>query len=143
MTYCSYCEEWAVIRIPAEPAAVCLEHALEYWTGLLSYAREQHAEPSESPEAHAACPVCHELSAARARTMAAIDAAGPAPEQPLLRPVPHRVAAPEPLRLASARRATNVATITARVKRDIAADEPLRDHGPAVILTRGLRAFSA
>ena len=102
MTYCSYCKEWAVIDIPANPAPVCLEHALEFWTGLLTYARE-HSELSEPLETHATCAVCRELSEARARAMAAIDAAGPPPQH----------AAREPLRLASTRRTPNVARITA------------------------------
>src|SRR6476661_1564064 len=36
MTYCSYCDECAVSQIPAHPAQVCLQHAVEFWTGLLT-----------------------------------------------------------------------------------------------------------
>jgi hypothetical protein len=100
MTHCSYCEEWAVINIPANPAPVCLDHALEFWTGLLTYARE-HAEPSGPLQTHAACEVCRELSAATARVMAAADAASSRPPRP----------APAPLRLAS-RRTPDVTRIT-------------------------------
>jgi hypothetical protein len=108
MTYCSYCEEWAVIDIPANPAPVCLDHALEYWRGLLTYAREQHSEPSEPLTTHVSCGVCQELSAARARVLTAIEAAGPVPQQPgLERPASVRVTR-EPLRLASSRQANAV-----------------------------------
>src|SRR5204863_4364824 len=34
MAYCAYCDEWAVIAIPTNPSPVCLEHAVEFWTGL-------------------------------------------------------------------------------------------------------------
>jgi len=98
MAYCTYCDEWAVIDIPANPSPVCLEHAVEFWTGLLTYARE-HSEHAEPLKTHAACAICHELSAARARTM---DAADPAPAPPV---------APRPLRLASTRRTPNVVRI--------------------------------
>ena len=104
MAYCAYCDEWAVIDIPATPSPVCLEHAVEFWTGLLTYARERskHAEPLKT---HAACATCKELSAARARAMDAVDAAGRAPAPP---------AAPRPLRLASTRRTPNLVRIASR-----------------------------
>ena len=101
MAYCTYCDEWAVIDIPANPSPVCLEHAVEFWTGLLTYARE-HSEQAEPLKTHAACAICNELSAARARTMDAVDVAGPAPAQPV---------APRTLRLASTRRKPNVVRI--------------------------------
>jgi hypothetical protein len=102
MAYCSYCDERAVIDIPAIPSPVCLEHAVEFWTGVLAYARE-HSEHAEPRNTHATCAICKELTAARARTMDAADAAAPAPSQP---------AAPPPLRLASTRRTPNVVSIS-------------------------------
>jgi len=101
MAYCSYCDEQAVVDIPAYPSQVCLEHAVEFWTGVLTYARErsEHAKPLKT---HATCAICKELSAARIRTMDAVDVAVPAPAQP---------AATPPLRLASTRRTPNVVTI--------------------------------
>ena len=101
MAYCSYCDERAVVEIPAIPSSVCLEHAVEFWTGLLIYARErsEHAEPLKT---HAACAICTELSAARTRTMAAVDAPRPTPAQPAVH---------GPLHLASTRRTPNVARI--------------------------------
>jgi len=127
MTYCSYCDECAVSQIPAHPAQVCLQHAVEFWTGLLTYAREQHSEPSETSASHATCAVCMELTAARNRMMAATDAAGhPAQPPEVERVTPatvrtkrvgsERVAAgrlvPEPLHLAS-QRAPSAVTISA------------------------------
>jgi hypothetical protein len=103
MAYCSYCHEWAVLDIPANPSAVCLEHAVEFWTGLLTYARE-HSEHAEPLKTHAACAICKELSAVRTRTMDAAGAAGPAPARP---------DAPRPLHLASTRRTPNVVRIAA------------------------------
>jgi hypothetical protein len=39
MIHCAYCGARATVQIPAEPAGVCLTHAIEFWTGLLAYAR--------------------------------------------------------------------------------------------------------
>jgi hypothetical protein len=74
---------------------------VEFWTGLLTYARER-SEHSEPLKIHATCAICQELSAVRARTIDAVDAAGPAPAQP---------AAPRPLRLASSRPTPKVVRI--------------------------------
>ncbi len=104
MAYCPYCDEWATIEIPANPSPVCLEHAVEFWTGLLTYARQRSEHSAEPLKTHAACAICKELSAARARTMDAVDVAGLAPAQP---------AAPRPLRLASARRTPKIIRIAA------------------------------
>jgi hypothetical protein len=103
MAYCSYCDERAVVDIPAIPSPVCLEHAVEFWTGVLAYAR-QHAEHAEPMKTHATCAICKELSAARARTIGAAVAAVPTPPQP---------AAPRALRLASTRRTANVVSTAA------------------------------
>ena len=103
-TYCSYCDEQAVSEIPANPGAVCLEHALEFWTGLLTYVRAQQSEPSEPLASHATCAVCKELSASRVQTIAAVEAAGPAAQRPVLQLVVPEQVARVPLRLASARR---------------------------------------
>jgi hypothetical protein len=98
MMYCSYCDDAAVSQIPAYPGQVCLQHAVEFWSGLLAYARQQHSQPSEPIVSHATCAVCMELTAERARTSAAIDASGHEPQRPALervkseRLVPQRVA---------------------------------------------------
>jgi hypothetical protein len=39
--YCAYCRQSAVLRIPSVPEHVCREHAMEFWTGLLAYAKER------------------------------------------------------------------------------------------------------
>jgi hypothetical protein len=41
MMSCPYCGRRATTKIVSWPDEVCLEHALEFWTGLLAYAREQ------------------------------------------------------------------------------------------------------
>jgi hypothetical protein len=104
MAYCSYCDEWAVIDIPANPSSVCLEHAVEFWTGLLTYARQRSEHSSEPLKTHAACAICKELSATRARAIDAVDVADPAPAE---------AAAARPLRLASARRTPKIVRIAA------------------------------
>jgi len=43
MRRCAYCERAATTRIVAHPEHVCFEHALEFWTGLLVYARDRAA----------------------------------------------------------------------------------------------------
>ena len=43
--HCNYCHSPATARIPSVASEVCLTHAIEFWTGLLAYAKE-HA-PSE------------------------------------------------------------------------------------------------
>jgi hypothetical protein len=40
MTYCAYCGQRATTTIVSCPEKVCFEHALEFWTGLLVYARD-------------------------------------------------------------------------------------------------------
>jgi hypothetical protein len=40
---CAYCTQTATLRIPAFPETVCCEHAIEFWTGLLTYARDERA----------------------------------------------------------------------------------------------------
>ena len=37
---CAYCTHEAILRIPAIPGEVCRPHAIEFWTGLLTYAKE-------------------------------------------------------------------------------------------------------
>jgi hypothetical protein len=41
MRKCPYCGEHATVEIPAIPSRVCITHALEYWTGLLTYAKDR------------------------------------------------------------------------------------------------------
>jgi hypothetical protein len=52
------------------PARVCAEHAREFWTGLLAYAHARSG-PCVSLERMCDCPLCGELSAEQARTLAA------------------------------------------------------------------------
>jgi hypothetical protein len=40
MTCCAYCRRRATETIVSYPERVCFEHALEFWTGLLVYARD-------------------------------------------------------------------------------------------------------
>ena len=37
---CNYCPKLATQRIPAVHGDACLAHTIEFWTGFLTYARE-------------------------------------------------------------------------------------------------------
>jgi hypothetical protein len=65
------------MRIVSNPEQVCVEHALEYWAGLLLYARE-HSDPCVKDERPCTCRACEELNASCLRAFA-IAAAGPSP----------------------------------------------------------------
>ena len=69
MTTCSYCSQPATATIIANPQRVCLEHALEFWTGLLAYTRGRSGECVKNQE-ECACPLCAELSADQLRKAA-------------------------------------------------------------------------
>jgi len=45
MKVCSYCGKPATVRIFSDPEQVCVQHAIEFWTGLLAYTRERSARP--------------------------------------------------------------------------------------------------
>jgi hypothetical protein len=63
----------------SHPEEVCLEHALEFWTGLLVYARHP-LEPCVKHERLCACRLCEELSAGYLRTVAiALSGRSPGP----------------------------------------------------------------
>jgi hypothetical protein len=66
------------MTIVATPQRVCLEHALEFWTGLLVFARDQ-TEPCVKHEGLCICRSCEESSASTRRAIA-IAAAGPPPQ---------------------------------------------------------------
>ena len=78
MVCCAYCGEPATLRIVSNPEQVCLEHALEFWTGLLDYVRE-HSEPCVKHEGTCTCRSCEELCASYLRA-SAVAAAGPSPQ---------------------------------------------------------------
>ena len=65
------------MRIVANPEHVCFEHALEFWAGLMLYARGR-SDPCVKNEQLCTCRACEELSASYLRAIA-IAAAGPAP----------------------------------------------------------------
>ena len=67
----------ATMTIIAIPAQVCLVHALEFWTGLLDYARGRSG-PCVKNERECACPLCEDLSAEQLRHFA-IASVGPSP----------------------------------------------------------------
>src|SRR6185295_4557346 len=104
MMTCAYCEREATMRIVANPEHVCLEHAVEFWRGLLGFTKENAppAVPVEAHESSCSCQSCEELSAAYLRAVAAaaafeestasarhaiaIAAAGPSPTEDELYP---------------------------------------------------------
>ena len=65
------------MTIVAIPTAVCPTHAIEFWTGLLAYARERSA-PCLCEMAVCECPRCDELTASQLRAFA-IASVGPSP----------------------------------------------------------------
>jgi hypothetical protein len=77
MMCCAYCGQPATMKIVSNPEQVCLYHALEFWTGLLVYARDRSA-PCVKEEGVCACPSCEELGASYLRAIA-IAVAGPSP----------------------------------------------------------------
>ena len=77
MTTCAYCAQEATVTIVSTPSQVCLEHALEFWTGLLAYTRDRSAQCVKD-EMPCTCPVCEEVSESRLRR-AAIASVGPSP----------------------------------------------------------------
>jgi hypothetical protein len=46
MMSCAFCKEPATTKVVSNPEQVCLEHALEFWTGLLDHVRDC-GDPSE------------------------------------------------------------------------------------------------
>ena len=64
------------MKIVSNPEQVCFEHALEFWTGLLVYARDR--SDCAKHERLCTCRSCKELSASYLRAVA-IAAAGPSP----------------------------------------------------------------
>ena len=45
------------MQIVSNPERVCLEHALEFWTGLLAYAQD-HSDPCVRQERLCTCRLC-------------------------------------------------------------------------------------
>jgi len=75
MTCCAYCEREATTTIVSNPERVCLEHALEFWTGLLAYARDRRRDPCMKYEGFCTCTACEELRQFRLQPVATNDAA--------------------------------------------------------------------
>ena len=69
MTSCSYCNKPATATILANPHRVCLEHAVEFWTGLLDYTRGRSG-PCVKHEMMCECPLCLEMDASLLRASA-------------------------------------------------------------------------
>ena len=69
MTTCPYCQQPATMTILATPDRVCLEHALEFWTGLVGYTRGRSA-PCVKHQERCGCPLCEEQHAAQLRAFA-------------------------------------------------------------------------
>jgi hypothetical protein len=78
MTSCSYCDQPATMMIVSNPEPVCLVHGLEFWTGLLGYARDRRQDYCVKDERLCSCQSCQELDAPYVRA-AAIAAAGLSP----------------------------------------------------------------
>jgi hypothetical protein len=77
MTTCPYCHHPATMTIIATPDRVCVEHALEFWSGLLGYARGRSAPCVRNDEV-CFCPLCEEHAAQQLR-VSSIKSVGPSP----------------------------------------------------------------
>jgi hypothetical protein len=64
---CAYCSHAALTQIPSIPHDVCGTHAIEFWSGLVAFARNR-AESIESHEPLCLCWACNQLSASRMRS---------------------------------------------------------------------------
>jgi hypothetical protein len=77
MTTCSYCKRPATDTIVATPHRVCLEHAIEFWTGLLGYTQGRSG-PCVKDQMVCECTACSELAESQMRAFA-ICSVGPSP----------------------------------------------------------------
>jgi hypothetical protein len=64
------------MTIVSNPERVCLQHGLEFWTGLLVYARDRRGDPCMKNEGVCTCVSCQELGASYPRAVA-IEPTGP------------------------------------------------------------------
>ena len=80
MNSCAYCGKPSTMKIISVPQDVCAAHGVEFWTGLLAYAREQSA-PCRKHNQAGLCRACDEDEALLLREVA-IRMAGPAPSPP-------------------------------------------------------------
>jgi hypothetical protein len=80
MTSCAYCEQPATTTIVSTPEQVCVEHAVEFWTGLLVFARDCRRDPCMKHQGVCTCRLCEGIGASSLRAVA-VDAAGPAPRK--------------------------------------------------------------
>jgi hypothetical protein len=69
MTTCAYCQEPATTTIIANPARVCAAHALEFWTGMLSYTHGRSG-PCVRHDRVCECAMCGTQNASLARPAA-------------------------------------------------------------------------
>jgi hypothetical protein len=77
MATCSYCKRPATDTIVATPHRVCLEHAIEFWTGLLVYTQGRSG-PCVKDQMECECTACSELAESQMRAFA-IRSVGPSP----------------------------------------------------------------
>jgi hypothetical protein len=77
MITCAYCARPATTTIVANPHRVCLEHAVEFWSGLLDYTRGRSAACVKHV-ALCECPACEQMEAERLRAFA-LSRVGPSP----------------------------------------------------------------
>jgi hypothetical protein len=64
MNICSYCQRPATHTIVAIPHRVCIEHAVEFWTGLLGYTQGRSGACMKDTMP-CACAACEELTEAK------------------------------------------------------------------------------
>ena len=47
MKHCAFCSQPATMTIVSSPERVCFTHAMEFWDGLMAYAKERTQSDSE------------------------------------------------------------------------------------------------
>jgi len=79
MGCCAYCRKPATVKILSSPDAVCVDHAVEFWSGLLVFAHDR-AGPCTRDEQVCSCRLCQEMSEASLRALAIAAAGAASPE---------------------------------------------------------------
>lgn len=76
MLWCPYCGQRATMKVVANPENVCFDHALEFWRGLLAFARDSKKSRTKPDRLYSQR---REVTGAARRRAIAIAYAGPPP----------------------------------------------------------------
>ena len=65
MEHCAYCSEPATVRIVSSPDRVCVNHAIEFWDGLMAYAKSRATSSDREEPMLDQSPVSRETASLR------------------------------------------------------------------------------